>query len=341
LSTNQPFFLWLAFNAPHSPFHLPPLSLHSYTNLPGTPTHISANPQLYFKAMVEAMDTEIGRLFQYLDSNNLRDSTTIIFIGDNGEERKIAQIQDTLHAKASVFEPGVHVPMIISGPSVVDPGRQSDALVSTPDLFATILDLSGFPNWINDIPAAKLPVDSKSLFPVLQNDTTDVRDWIFTEQFEVISKPADAKAMRTKTHKLIKFDNGLTHFYDLTVDSLELNNLFGQTLTTIQTQQYNFLCNELNALLNQSTCTPVVSGATELDGVLNGLSVFPNPVKDLVNVSWSHHEIEEVQLFDPFGRIVMKGNLGVWDVSSLYPGMYFISPERYLSSRAVKVLKVD
>ncbi|MBK9636311.1 MAG: sulfatase-like hydrolase/transferase [Bacteroidetes bacterium] len=340
LSTSNPFFLWVAFNAPHSPFHLPPANLHSYTNLSGTQAHINANPKEYFKAMVEAMDTEIGRLFQYLDAHNLRDSTNIIFIGDNGEERSIAQIVDSTHAKGSVYEPGVRVPMIISGPSVVNPGRQSDALVSTLDLFATILDLSGFSNWINFIPAAKLPVDSKSLYPIIRNDTTDVRDWIFTEQFDVITKPSDAKAMKTKSHKLMKFDSGNTRFYDLTTDSLEQNNLFNQSLTSIQLQQYNYLCNELNALLNQSTCTVLQSIPDGNDNPKN-LIIYPNPFSDLVNIHWLNHENNLLDLRDMLGRSIKVVYSGVWDLSCLKSGLYFLYSSNDQSEKVVKLLKVD
>ncbi len=340
LTTSNPFFLWVAFNAPHSPFHLPPTNLHSFTNLPGTPAHINANPKEYFKAMVEAMDTEMGRLFQYLDANNLRDSTNIIFIGDNGEERSIAQIIDSTHAKGTVFEPGIRVPMIISGPSVVNPGRQSDALVSTPDLFATILDLSGFSNWMNFIPSATLPVDSKSLYPIIRNDTTDVRDWIFSEQFRVSTVPTDAKAMKTKTHKLMKFDSGATRFYDLATDPLEQNNLFNQTLTSIQLQQYNYLCNELNALLNLSTCNQVTQ-LVESENVTFSPVLFPNPMDQLLTVRWEGNETKSLVLLDVFGRIVMNGVAGVWNVSCLKPGVYFLRNENFSTLTSLKVIKLE
>jgi arylsulfatase A-like enzyme len=340
LSTSNPFFLWVAFNAPHSPFHLPPANLHSYSNLPGTQAHINANPKEYFKAMVEAMDTEIGRLLQYLDVNNLRDSTNIIFIGDNGEERSIAQIVDSTHAKGTVYEPGIRVPMIISGPSVVNPGRQSDALVSTPDLFATILDLSGFSNWMNFIPAAKLPVDSKSLYPIIRNDTSDVRDWIFTEQFRVNTVPTDAKAMKTKTHKLMKFDSGSTRFYDLTTDSLEQNNLYNQPLTSIQLQQYNYLCNELNALLNLSTCTTITS-IQEVKEEFSSPQVFPNPMSNMLTVRWDGNEMESLVLVDAIGRVMMEGEPGDWDVSLLKAGVYFLQPTHLRRFFSVKVIKLD
>jgi arylsulfatase B len=340
LSSSKPFFLWVAFNAPHTPYHLPPLNLHSYVNLPGTTVHINNNPNLYFKAMIQAMDTEIGRLFQYLDANNLRDSTNIIFMGDNGEERNVSQAFDTSHAKGTVYEPGVSVPLIISGPSIVNPGRQSDALVSVPDLFATILELSGFDNWINFIPPAKLPIDSKSLMPILNNDTTDVREWMFTEQFTTPTVPSSGKAIKSKTHKLIKFDMGNIEFYDLFLDPNEQNNLTGQTLSTLQTQQYNFLCNELNALLNQSACTPVTS-IHEFEALSSSPVLFPNPMSHSFTVRWAGRENETFALMDLLGQVVMTGSAGEWNVSHLNAGVYVLQPFSTPSANSIKVVKLD
>ena len=57
----QPWFLWLAYNAPHTPFHLPPTNLHSQGYLPDDQASIDANPTPYYMAALEAMDSEIGR----------------------------------------------------------------------------------------------------------------------------------------------------------------------------------------------------------------------------------------------------------------------------------------
>ena len=66
--STKPFYLQLAFNAPHTPYHLPPMNLIAPTTLSGIQSDITANPVPYFQAMVEAMDTEIGRFFDYLIS---------------------------------------------------------------------------------------------------------------------------------------------------------------------------------------------------------------------------------------------------------------------------------
>src|SRR6185503_3037006 len=85
---SRPWFAWVAFNAPHAPLHKPPNALcPHYTTLSGTQMDINRNPRSYFEAMVEAMDTEIGRLLAAVNRTN----THIIFIGDNGTANQVIQ----------------------------------------------------------------------------------------------------------------------------------------------------------------------------------------------------------------------------------------------------------
>ena len=245
---NRPFFIWLAFNAPHTPYHLPPTNLQTY-NLSGTAGDIQQNPKKYFKASMQALDTEIGRFFDSLTVRNVMDSTDFIFIGDNGNSIQTAQIANTNKAKGTVYEYGTHVPFIVAGPSVVNPGRASDALVNTADIFATVLELFGYHTWQTQIPANK-PVDGKSLLPILKNQATTVRPWAFAENFKTTPDAQDGKAMRNMQYKLIRFDvAGNEEFYDLLADPLEDNNLLLSTLTTDQYNNYIYLCNEMATLV--------------------------------------------------------------------------------------------
>ena len=58
----SPWFCWLAYNAPHSPFHLTPADLHLQGDLPNDEISIEANPRPYYPAMVESLDHEMNRL---------------------------------------------------------------------------------------------------------------------------------------------------------------------------------------------------------------------------------------------------------------------------------------
>ena len=89
-SQTKPWFLWMAYNAPHTPFHLAPTKLHSQGSLATDTTSINENPLPYYLSALEAIDTEMGRLFNSLTVKE-RENTIIIFIGDNGSPNKVAQ----------------------------------------------------------------------------------------------------------------------------------------------------------------------------------------------------------------------------------------------------------
>jgi hypothetical protein len=91
------WFLWLAFNAPHTPLHKPPNHLHSSEALPADQNSIGQKPRPYYEAMVEAMDTELGRLLSKIDRSN----TVVIFIGDNGTPVDVVQRLTPLRKRSS------------------------------------------------------------------------------------------------------------------------------------------------------------------------------------------------------------------------------------------------
>ena len=137
-----PWFLWLAYNAPHTPFHLPPASLHT-RDLSGTTADIEQNPRAYYLAAVEALDTEIGRLLSAISTEELA-NTTIIFVGDNGTPRRVVSNDSPYRgAKSSLYEGGINTPLIVTGAGVERVGISDDSLISTTDLFATISELAG------------------------------------------------------------------------------------------------------------------------------------------------------------------------------------------------------
>jgi arylsulfatase A-like enzyme len=321
-SASKPFFLWLAFNAPHEPLHLPPAGLHSYTNLTGTTQDINQKPKEYFKAMIEAMDHEIGRLFDSLQVHKQLDSTDIIFIGDNGNSRKTAQIADNTRAKGTIYQYGVREPFLISGPSVVAPGRVSDALVNTVDLFATILELFGYTNWLSQIPAGK-PVDAHSILPILKNTATAVRPWAFTEIFKTTTDADDGKTMRNADFKLLRFDNGAEEFYNLTTDPDELHNLLTGNLTAAERSNYQYLCSEMTKLVGTgSFCTPSVG--TETLTETNAISVAPNPFSDHIFLK-NAPENAVFEMTNAVGQVVFLGkNIEKQDFSNLPSGVYFL-----------------
>jgi hypothetical protein len=315
--------LWLAVNAPHAPYHLPPAGLHSYTSLSGTQMDINMNPKPYFKASLEALDHELGRLFDSLEMHGQFANTDIIFIGDNGNTAFTAQIADTDKAKGTIYQYGVHVPFLIAGPSVVNPGRVSDALVNTVDLFATILELFGYADWQAQIPVDK-PVDSKSILPILLDQSTEVRPWAFTEIFKLMPDAKDGKTMRNAAYKLLRFDDGHEEFYHLASDPAELNNLLNGTLNPTELANYVYLCTEMTNLVGSGSFCNSAVGTSDVAENAHELSAYPNPFHAHLYVKGAS-ETEAFELVDALGRVVFSGkNIGQQDFSGLADGVYFL-----------------
>lgn len=210
----KPWFLWLAYNAPHDPFHLPPAELHSQGNLPTDQASIDVNPLPYYLAMLEAMDSEMGRLISSLSSEE-KENTIIIFIGDNGTPNQVAQEYNSHRVKGSLYQGGINVPMIISGKGVERINDTEDALINLTDLYATIANIAG-------VEVSKIN-DSYNFNDLLLNSGESLRDFIYSEEGEDVEN--SSVAIRNSSHKYILFEDGTEALFDLKMDPLETKNL--------------------------------------------------------------------------------------------------------------------
>ncbi len=211
----QPWFLWLAYNAPHTPFHLAPETLHSQGSLPTDNASISANPIPYYMSALEAMDSEIGRLLSSLSTEE-KDNTLIIFIGDNGTPNQVAQDYNSSRVKGTIYNGGINTPMVISGKNVSRYNATEDALVGTTDFFATIAEITG--TGINEMN------DSKSFMPLFTESNISIRDYLYAEIGHDDTTETDY-AIRNETHKYISFSNGSEALYNLSNNQFEQPNL--------------------------------------------------------------------------------------------------------------------
>jgi arylsulfatase A-like enzyme len=237
----KPWFLWLAYNAPHAPFHLPPKNLISNQNLTGSATDIRSNPQAYYFAAAEALDAEMGRLLKSVDQNN----TVIIFMGDNGTPAQVTQFTgNRARAKGSVYEGGVTVPLVISGAGQA--ATRASGLVNGVDITATIAAITG----------AKLEnIDGQSLQPALQGKSP-TRSFAYTEVFKSAMNNnaneqdvvVESKAIRDAQYKLIRFASGSKEeLYDLKNDPFEAKNLLSSS-SVVEFQALTKLRAELDKL---------------------------------------------------------------------------------------------
>ena len=217
---SKPWFLWLAFNAPHTPFHVPPSNMHSQGNL--APYTTASNPLPYYLAAIEAMDFQIGRLLASMTQAQ-KDNTIIIFIGDNGTAPQVVQSPyTTTTVKSSIYQGGINTPMFISGNGVSRKGTDNNLVVST-DLFATLAEIAGVKvSTINDSQSFK------SLF----TEGSTIRKFQYSE---MKAGTDDFWAISNGTYKLHGSATGDKKMFNLSTDKYEQNNLLTRTLTLTET----------------------------------------------------------------------------------------------------------
>jgi arylsulfatase A-like enzyme len=262
---DERWFCWLAFNAPHTPFQAPPDELHD-VDLPDVEDP-GDDPVPFFNAMVEALDTELGRLFASMDPEVLA-NTTVIFVADNGTTGDVVlDPYDPLRSKGTVYQNGVRVPLIVSGPGVLLPGRRESAPVDVTDLFATSLELLGVNAWPQLLPT-ETAIDSVSLLPYLLNPFAPAqRDFVFSEVHAPVAIPGvitasfdggliagaqadQSQAYRDGAFKLVRQSNGSLELYNLLADPLESNDLLFPPFLTSEfaAAKARELSRKLNAL---------------------------------------------------------------------------------------------
>ncbi len=221
---DDPWFLWLAYNAPHTPFHRPPDDLHDFADLSGDEASIRANPAPYYFAALQALDTELGRFLGSLDVAE-RDNTVVMFVGDNGTPSRAMGRDTRGRLKGSLYEGGVNVPLVITGPGVM--AGHSEDLVNTTDLYATILELVG---------ARSDAEDSISLMPILTGGT-GARTHAYVEQFSQAEPRGAGRlgwAIRDARYKLLQLDGQDPLLFDLQGDPQEQTNLLDGSMPGMQ-----------------------------------------------------------------------------------------------------------
>jgi arylsulfatase B len=220
----KPFFLWLAFNAPHTPFHRPPLNLIKNQSLANTPAAINGNQYTYYLASIEAMDKEIARLIASLTPIQ-KENTVFIFAGDNGTPSQVTQaVFKTNGAKGTLFQGGINTPLIVCGKNVTRKNIIETALVNAPDMFPTIADLAGA--------GSEKYQDGVSIKPLFTNENATKRTFIYSDYFSVPVDPFDGYSIRNDKFKLISLKTGTELLYNLSTDAFEKTNLLSGTLST-------------------------------------------------------------------------------------------------------------
>lgn len=253
----SPWFLWFAFNLPHLPFFVPPgNSLEVPSQEEGLTADQLPNSRDVFDAMVKEMDRQIGTLLNGL-APEVRERTVIVFVGDNGTTREAI---DSPYAperpKFTLYQGGIHVPLIIAGPGI-EAGKKETAMVNTTDLFATILDLATTGDEENSSISS---TDSKSLLGYLTgNQEHPDRSYNYSDKFlPLVGIEFGDFAIRDSRYKLIS-STVKQEFYDLSTDPAENDELLAAGLNMEQREAYDRLLRqayELHSSIGASTPVP-------------------------------------------------------------------------------------
>lgn len=169
---DQPFFLYLAYNAPHFPIEPPAEWLAKVRKRdPGMKKDRAANV-----AFVEHLDAGIGRVLAALDESSLARDTVIVFTADNGGALPYAQCNDPWRGgKQQHYDGGLRVPFMVRWPAGIQAGSRSDYAGLIFDVFPTFVELA------KERPPADL--DARSLLPVLKGQViTGSRDLYFVRR---------------------------------------------------------------------------------------------------------------------------------------------------------------
>lgn len=145
----KPMFLYVPFNAPHSPLEAPPEALSQYDS-------IRNKKRRTFAAMVTELDNAVGSVVAALKEKQEFENTLIFFTSDNGGPEGLGANNGPLRdGKGSLYEGGVHVPAIVHWPGKIPAGKKADGIMHIVDLLPTLLSVAGSedvtPNGIDGI----------------------------------------------------------------------------------------------------------------------------------------------------------------------------------------------
>ncbi len=157
----EPFFAWLALNAPHAPLDVPAEYESRYKNLPGVGTNAAK-----FFGMVENIDDNFGVLMEKLRAWNLETNTLVVFMTDNGGTAGVPIFNAGMRgAKVTPYLGGIRVPSFWRWPAGFRGGADCDRLTAHIDVFPTLAEIGEAK--ISE--AARAQVEGRSLLPLLKN----------------------------------------------------------------------------------------------------------------------------------------------------------------------------
>ena len=260
--TEKPFFLYVAFMAPHDPRNPPEkyrqmyyknrpplpsnyLPQHSFQNAPQATSgrdeglapwprtkELISDQLCEYYGLITHLDKQVGRVIKALEQSSHAKNTIIIYTADHG----LAMGSHGLLGKQNVYEQSMRCPLILKGPKVPE-GKSSNSFTYVHDLYATICDFTNIRQ-----PSEN---DSKSLRPIMSGEISRVRDSVFLpfqDNQRAISNG------NWKLHVYPKIDHQL--LFNLATDPHEIKNLANDTAYQSQIEQMLVLMESHRTKLN-------------------------------------------------------------------------------------------
>lgn len=207
-TSDQPFFVYLPVNAPHTPYQAPKAIYDQLTS-------IQDHHKRVYYSMIITLDNAVGDLVEYLKENDLYDNTLLIFTSDNGAALYSGTVDNLpLNAgKFTLFEGGINIPFMMHLPNAIQTPQEIHESVSLLDLVPTIADVAH----------ASLPTDrvydGNSLTTYFTNNSAKGNDTLFWYSDY-------NSAIQIGDYKLILNDlDSTVDLYNLKEDPYEKNNL--------------------------------------------------------------------------------------------------------------------
>jgi arylsulfatase A-like enzyme len=208
----QPFFISLHFNAPHWPWEAPGDQAEAERLHTRPLASYDGGTQKTYQRMIEAMDTQIGRVLKALDDNRLANNTIVIFTSDNGGER-FADTWPFTGRKTELLEGGLRIPSIISWPARLPQGKTSSQVTIHIDWMPTLLAAAG------TMPDPAYPLDGINLLPILTG-ASPVQPRTLYWRYKANAQ----RAIRDGDMKFLKILNN-TFLFNVAEDPMERANL--------------------------------------------------------------------------------------------------------------------
>ena len=190
--SNNPFFLFLSFNAPHTPMQAKEEVLQKFKD----------NPRQVYASMMWSMDEAIGNVIDALKENNQYDNTIIYFLSDNGAAMSNNASPFPFKGwKGNQFEGGIKTPMIMTWKNKIKSNTQFDGFISALDIFKTSLEVSN----VND--ELMVNADGKNIMNYL-NDNIIQNENLFWRKDKMAT-------VRSGNYKLIRLNDTSTVLYNI------------------------------------------------------------------------------------------------------------------------------